>query len=118
MEFLAFNLGRLTSFNTLSQSAMPLLHQLRKEVTTLVSALCSDLMQVGYIWQINTKEIDPNDEVHYVPTSQIYIGIAATSTVQYIATNLGNDHADVKLFYTHWRDFLIEFVKQIIQFRF
>ena len=32
LEFMSFKLGRLTSFNTLYQSEMPLLHELESEV--------------------------------------------------------------------------------------
>ena len=38
LQFMDFNLERLTSFNTLFHSDLPLLHELRKEVSTLITA--------------------------------------------------------------------------------
>lgn len=44
LEFLAFTLGRLTSLNVLFQSSVPLLHHRRREVTSVVFAMCYDFM--------------------------------------------------------------------------
>ena len=58
--------------------------------------------------------IDVNDKEHYVPLNQVYIGLQATDTISGIADDIGRDHPDIQLFYTHCRNFLIETVKQIL----
>ena len=71
LEFMTFNLGRLTSFNKLFQSNLPLLHVLRKEVTTLLSAICSDFIQMGYIrQQADIISINPRNEHYHVPLTR------------------------------------------------
>lgn len=114
LEFLAFNLGRLAAFNTLFQSSLPLLHLLRKELTTLVTGMCSDFMKTEYIKSRDVEKIDVDNKEQYLPNHQVYIGLAATSTVQSIVRELGYDHPHVKVFYSHCRDFLRECVGQIL----
>ena len=46
LEFMAFNLGRVVSFNTLFQSGIPVLYLLNSELKTLLTSLLSDLMKV------------------------------------------------------------------------
>ena len=65
LEFLAFNLGRLAAFNTLFQSSLPLLHLLRKELTTLVTGMCSDFMKTEYIKSRAVEKIDVDNKEHY-----------------------------------------------------
>lgn len=113
LEFLSFNLGRLTSFNTLFQSSVPLLHQLRKEVTKLTNAICSDFMDIGYLMGKDLEKIDLNNEVNFVPLNKTYVGIAAFSTIQSIVSDVGDDHEDVKVFYSQCQSFLRECIKQI-----
>lgn len=114
LEFLAFNLGRLTAFNTLFQSSVPLLHLLRREITNLVGGMCSDFMKAEYIRGRAVENIDVGNEEHYVPLDKVYIGLAATSTIQSIARDIGHDYPDIMTFYAHCRDFLRECVRQIL----
>ncbi|KAJ8041329.1 hypothetical protein HOLleu_12119 [Holothuria leucospilota] len=58
LEFMSYNLGRLTSFNTLFQSEIPLLHQLKGEVTKLISGLIGDFMDLSYVRQMDPLKID------------------------------------------------------------
>ena len=64
--------------------------------------------------QSNPWHIDVDDETHYLPLDKVYLEMAATDTIHCIKYTLGNDHPDVKLFYTHCRNFLIESVKQVM----
>lgn len=114
LEFMAFNLGRFASFNTLFQSDIPLLYMLKSEVNTLLLSLLSDFMETSFVRQCNPWKIDVNDETHHVPLNKVYLGVAATDTIHSIKDVMGNDHPDVKLFYTHCRNFLIESVKQVM----
>lgn len=74
--------------------------------------MCCDFMNKGYVKNKGMKEIYLNDEAHFVPLINIYIGVAA-DTMQSIITDLGSNNADVKLFYTHCKDFQMECVRQI-----
>ena len=114
LQFMAFNLGRFVSFNTLFQSDIPLLYMLKREVNTLLISLLSDFMKISFVRQSNPWQIDINDETHYIPLDKVYLGLAATDAIHCIKDALGNDHPDVKLFYTHCRNFLIESVKQVM----
>jgi hypothetical protein len=114
LEFMAFNLGRFVSFNTLFQSDIPLLYMLKSEVNTLFISLLSDFMEITFVRQSNLWQIDVDDETHYLPLDKVYLGMTATDTIHCIKYALGNDHPDVKLFYTHCRNFLIESVKQVM----
>ncbi|KAJ8028913.1 40S ribosomal protein S15 [Holothuria leucospilota] len=113
LEFMSYNLGRLTSFNTLFQSEIPLLHQLKGEVTKLISGLIGDFMDLSYVRQMDPLKIDVSLEGHHVPLDKVYTGIKATCTIQSIVADLGSDHPDVKLFQMHCKGFLVECVKQI-----
>ena len=114
LEFMAFNLGRFVSFNTLFQSDIPLLYMLESEVNTLLISLLSDFMEISFVRQSNPWQIDIDDETHYLPLERVYLGMAATDTIYSIKDALGNEHPDVRLFYTHCRKFLIESVKQVM----
>ena len=46
LEFMAFNLGRFVSFNTLFQSGIPVLYLLNSELKMLLTSLLSDFMKV------------------------------------------------------------------------
>lgn len=52
LEFMAFNLGRFVSFNTLFQSDIPLLYMLKSEVNTLLISLLSDFMEITFVRQM------------------------------------------------------------------
>ena len=59
-------------------------------------------------------QIDVDNETHYLPLEKVYLGMAATDTIHCIKDTLGKEHPDVKLFYIHCRNFLIESVKQVM----
>lgn len=113
LEFMSYNLSRLTSFNTLFQSEIPLLHELKSEVTKLISGLTGDFMNLSYVRQTDPLKIDVSLEGHHVPLDKVYTGIKATCTIQSVVGELGSDHPDVKLFRMHCKGFLVECVKQI-----
>ena len=113
LEFLSYNLGKLTSFNMLFQSSMPLLHKLQKEITTLIASICCDFMDVRYLQSTDIEKIAINNEVHYLPLNKTYIGLAASSTIKSIVDDIGDNHDDVLLFYSHCRSFLKECIVQI-----
>ena len=52
-----------------------------------------------------------------MPLNKVYIGIAATDTLNSITKDIGESHPDVQMFLNHCREFLIECVHQI-QYRF
>lgn len=108
LEFMAFNLGRLVSFNTLFQSEIPVLYMLKGELTTLLASLLSYFMELSFVRETCPMHIDVNDKEHYVPLNQVYIGLQATDTISGIAGDILRDHPDIQLFYTHCRNFLIE----------
>ena len=83
---------------------MPLLHQLRKELTTLIMNMCSDLMELSYVCGTAIKTIDPSNE-KYVPLKKVYHGLKGSATIQSLATEIGEDHNIVVLFYTHMQKF-------------
>ncbi len=83
-------------------------------LNTLLISLLSDFMEISFVRQSNPRHIDVDDETHYLPLNKVYLEMAATDTIHCIKYTLGNDHPDVKLFYTHCRNFLIESVKQVM----
>ncbi|XP_028402033.1 uncharacterized protein LOC114524975 [Dendronephthya gigantea] len=114
LEFMAFNLGRFTSFNTLFQSGIPVLYLLKSELKTLLTSILSDFMEVSYVRKNDPWHIDVNDQKHYVSLNKVYVGPCAIDTIRTIEDGIGKDHPDVQLFFTHCRNFQIESVKQIL----
>ena len=49
LEFMSFNFGRLTSFNTLYQSEIPLLHELESEVRRLLKGIHLDFLDLKHV---------------------------------------------------------------------
>ena len=111
---MAFNLGRLVSFHTFFHSEIPVLYMLKGELTTMLASLLSNFMELLLIQETCPMHIDVNYKEHYVPLNQVYVGLRATDTIKGIADDVGRDHPDIQLFYTHCRNFLIETVKQIL----
>ena len=81
LEFLSYNLGRLVSFNTLFQSELPLLHQLKKEINSLIRNLPSDFLLLQYVRETEVKDINPRNDMNHVPLHKVYVGLSATDTV-------------------------------------
>lgn len=46
--------------------------------------MCSDFMKLDYIKSKDLKSINPNDEAQYIPLSQVYLGIAASTSIHEI----------------------------------
>ena len=95
LEF--FNLGRLAVFSLLFQSEMPLLHQLRKELTTLIMNMCSDSMELSYVRGTDIKNTDRNNEKYHVLLKKVYLGLNGSATIHSIVTEMGEDHNMVVL---------------------
>ncbi|KAK7071323.1 hypothetical protein SK128_004266, partial [Halocaridina rubra] len=92
---------------------MPLLHQLRKELTTLIKNICSDLIKLTYVRGTDIKNINPSNENYHVPVNKVYLGLKGSDAIQSIAAEMGEDYYMPKLCYTHGKDFVVECVKQI-----
>lgn len=93
---------------------MPLLHLLKKEVSGLVSSLCSDFMLYSLVRETDICKINLMQEQHCVPLKNICNGIAAADTFNSITkAYVGENHSDLQLFLTHCREFLFECVNQI-----
>ena len=108
---MSFNLGILTSFNSLYQSEMPLLHELEGEVRELLKGIQLDLLDLKYVRETDAFSIDTNNNA--MPLVKTYIGVKASHTMREIMENLGEKHEDVQLFFTHCKSFLVELVAQI-----
>lgn len=113
LEFMSFNLGRLTSFNTLFQSEIPLLHVLKGEVRKLLLAISSDFMDLSYVRKSDPFKIDVNLTDQHVTLNKVYTGVNASSIIHDIGDDLGIAHPDIKLFQTHCKAFLVESFTQI-----
>ena len=98
LEFLSFQLERLNSFNRLFQSEKPLLHCLRGEVL------------LTYVKSTEAQDIDPADVQFHVPLHRLYLGVAATTTLQEMT---GARSCDVDTFRNDCKNFLIECIHQI-----
>ena len=106
---MAFNLGRLVSFNTLFPSEIPILYLRKGQLTTLLASLLSDFMELSFVRETCPMlYIDVNDKEHYVPLNKVNVGLRKTDTINDIADYIGRDNPDIQLSYTHCRNFIIE----------
>ena len=113
MEFLSFQLQRFNDFNRLFQGERPLLQSLKDEVEGLIKSISSDFMDVRHVKNTNPKEIDPKNATFYLPLNELYIGVAATATVNEIKEEMSEDNVDLHNFLVNCRNFLIESIEQI-----
>ena len=117
LEFMSFNLGRLVSCNLFFQSEQPLLQLLKQQLSDLVSSLSLDFIHCLYIRETDIDKINPKQNQQYIPVNKVYIGIVATGTLNSITQDIGENHPDVQMFFSHCREFLMKCVRQI-QFKF
>ena len=68
-------------------------------------------MDIQYVKSTDAKAIDPSDVQHHVPSRHVYIGVAATATMQEIKD--GAKPEDVAKFQQDCKNFLIEAINQI-----
>ena len=97
LEFMSFNLGRLTSFNTLYQSEIPLLHELESEIRKLLKAVHLDFLELKYVRETDAFSIDLENNA--LPLVNIYLVVKADHTMREIIDSLREKHEDVQLFY-------------------
>ena len=83
LEFLSYQLQRFNAFNRLFQSERPCLHNLKGEIEGLKS-IASDFLNIQYVKTTAAKSIDPTNDEHHVPLKQVYLGLAASATMQEI----------------------------------
>jgi hypothetical protein len=115
LEFLSFQLERFNDFNRLFQSEKPLLHCLKDQVEELIRSTASDFMSITYVKATNPKDIDPANATFHVPLADVYLGVAATTTLGEIKATLREDDVDVRNFLINCRNFLIEGIRQVQQ---
>ena len=111
LEFLSYQLQRFNAFNRLFQSERPCLHNLKGEIEGLLKSIASDFLNIQYVKTTAAKSIDPTNDEHHVPLKQVYLGLAASATMQEIEAGARNE--DVQLFRNDCKNFLIESVVQI-----
>ena len=111
LEFLSYQLQRLNAFNRLFQSERPCLHNLKGEIEGLIKSIASDFLDVQYVKTTAAKSIDPTNDEHQVLPNQIYLGLAASGTMQEIEAGARNE--DAQQFRNDCKNFLIECVVQI-----
>lgn len=91
LEFLSYQLQRLNAFNRLFQSERPCLHNRKGEIEGLIKSIASDFLDVQYIKTTAAKSIDPTTDKHHVPLNQVYLGLAASATMQEIEAGARNE---------------------------
>jgi hypothetical protein len=111
LEFLSYNLGRFVSVNTLFQTEKPLLQDLGAEVETLINSFKMFIMSVADVRA--GKAMDPIDRRQLLPVSKIYLGPAATDTLEAIVSELGESSPHVILFLEQCQNFIIEAINQM-----
>ena len=111
LDFLSYQLQRFNAFNRLFQSERPLLQNLKEEVQGLIKSIASDFMAVSYVKETNPKDIDPTKVNHHLPLTQVYVGVAATSTIHEIEARTRKE--DVEKFRQDCKNFLVEGILQI-----
>ena len=67
-------LGELNEFNTIFQSEKPLFHLMKAQVEKLLQTLAVNFMKPSYVRTVNPFDINPHDEVNYLPDENVYIG--------------------------------------------
>ncbi len=77
LEFLRYQLQQFNTFR-------PLLQNPKDEVEGLIKSIASDFMAVSYVKETNPKDIDPSKVNHHLPFNQMYVGVAATTTIHEI----------------------------------
>ena len=113
LEFLSFQLERLNDFNRLFQSERPLLQSLKNEVEELIRSISSDFMDIRHVKVTNPKDIDPKNVTFHVPLNEVYVGVAATATLDEIKAGTSEEDTDLHNFMINCRNFLIESIEQI-----
>ena len=111
LEFLSYQLQRLNEFNRLFQSERPCLHNLKGEIEGLLKSIASDFLDIQYVKATATKSINPTDDKLHVPLKQVYLGLAASATMQEIEVEARKE--EVQQFKNDCKNFLIESVVQI-----
>ena len=74
MFFVESLLGELNEFNTIFQSEKLLFHLMKTQVEKLLRTLAMNFMKPSYVRTVNPFDINPHDEVNYLPDENVYIG--------------------------------------------
>ena len=104
LEFLSFQLQHFDTFNPLFQSEKPLLQRFKEEVEGPIKSISTDFMDVPYVKATNPKN---------VPLLEVYLGVAATATINEIKKDISQDDVDLYNFMVNHRNFLCESIEQI-----
>ena len=86
------------------------MYALRIEVETLVKSIASDFMDINYLKVTEVKHIDPRNDTFHSSLPAIYLGMAATATIQEMK---GANSSDLQTYRIHFRYFMIESILQI-----
>ncbi len=75
LEFMEYVLSTLNDFNTIFQSEVPLLHELKKSFNRLVKNFACNFMDADYVRQQNdAQHLDPQLSSKFVPLECTYVG--------------------------------------------
>ena len=103
LEFISFNLDHLTSFHLLFQREIPLLQKLEEEVPRHIITICADLMKLDFVRAAKPFTIDPANIEQLVLLTKMYIGPKANAIFSALLLIFGEEHADVQLYFSHYR---------------
>ncbi|CAB4008429.1 zinc finger MYM-type 1-like [Paramuricea clavata] len=95
------------------QGERPLLQSLKDEVEGLIKSISADFMDVRHVKATNPKDVDPKNVSFHVPLHEVYLGLAATTTINEIQQATSEDDVDMHNFLENCRNFLIESIEQI-----
>lgn len=113
LEFMSYVLGILCDFNKMFQSEQPLLHQVKPEVEKLLKDICSNFIIMQHVKGTTPFNIKYTDQTYYVPMDKIYIGTAASETMDDIKKMPNIKETDLENFYNTIISFYVELVRVV-----
>lgn len=113
LEFMAYILNMLNTFNKMFQSESPLLYKLKPSVIDLLKNICSNFMDVSKVRMINLLNFDHKNPRNLVQNEKLYLGIAAHESIQYLKKDPNFDHKTLDNFYSSCLKFYLRLVTEI-----
>lgn len=112
-EFMSYSLGLLNEFNTLFQSETPLLHKVKPETERLLRTLSCNFLDISFLKSKNVFQIDHTNPCYFVDLNKIYLGLAATESLQALKTEPDFSQQEYNIFLKSCLAFYLELVSQI-----
>lgn len=113
LEFMSYNLGVLTNFNTTFQSEVPMLHKLKPELKMLLKNICSNFLKIDYVRKAEIEHIEHENPSNFVELEMLYLGIQAQESINNLKKDEKIPKNEFQFFFKSCLSFYIELITQI-----